>query len=197
MSLKKLIEIFSCHTKLPVQIKVVVGQIVEMGVQDKITYIGVDLDVSVLRGQFIRVATERTGVYGDPIYSAEIYYATNQDIDWQRLVVCKELVHLFDGDEASTRTQDELNHLMEMMALSPELQFQKDDGFKVLTDKIATLYAVCILFPKEARDALLDPYQQGLISAGDIARTAEIPEKYIRLAMLRGWEDIFDTLTAE
>ena len=86
---------------------------------------------------------------------------------------------------------------MEMMALSPELQFQKDDGFKVLTDKVATLYAICLLFPKAARDALIDPYQQGLISAGDIARTVEIPEKYIRLAMLDGWDEIYETLTSD
>jgi hypothetical protein len=197
MGLKELIEIFSCHTKLPVQVKDVVDQIVEMGVQDKITYIGVDLDLGVLRGLFMRVATERHGVYADPIYSSEIYYATSQEIDWQRLVVCKELVHLFDEDEASIKTQDELDHLMEMIALSPELQFHKGDGFKERTDKIATLYAICILFPKDARDALLESYQQGLISAGDIARTAEIPEKYIRLAMLDGWEDIYNVLMAK
>jgi len=194
MSLRKLIEIFSCHTNLPIKIKDVVAQIVEMGIQDNITYVGVELDVGVIRGQFVRVSTERHAVYGEPVYSAEIYYASNQEIEWQRLVVCKELIHLFDTEAASTKTQEELEHLMEMIALSPELQFQKDDGFKVITDKIATLYAICILFPKEARDALIDPYEQGLIKANDIARIAELPEKYIRLAMTEAWNKIYDTL---
>jgi hypothetical protein len=197
MSPQNLVTIFSSHTKLPVQIQDVVDQIVEMGVQDRITYVGVELDLGVLRGQFIRLQTERPGVYADPICSAEIYYATNQDMEWQRIVVCKELIHLFDTNEAATKTQEDLDHLMDRMAISPELQFQKNDGFKVEADKIATLYAIAILFPKDARDALIEPYKQGLITAGDISRTAEIPEKYIRLAMLDGWDDIYGFLIAD
>lgn len=197
MSLKKLIALFSYHTKLPVKIEDVVDQVVEMGIQDNITYVGVDYDVGVLRGQFVRLSSVRLGVYADPVYFAEIYYARNQGMDWQRLVVCKELVHLFDSPEAATKTEAELIHLMEMIALSPELQFQKDDGFKVLTDKLATLYAIAILFPKDARDALMQPYKQGLMSAGDIARAVEIPERYIRLAMSDGWEKIYETLMSD
>jgi Zn-dependent peptidase ImmA (M78 family) len=190
------VEIFSRYTALPVKIDDVVAQIVAFGIEDRITYVGVDLDVGILRGYFLRFS-ERPGVYADPVYRAEIYYEKNQGADWQRLVVCKELIHLFDVDGALTKTQEELDHLMEMIAISPELQFQKDDGFKVLTDKLATLYAISILFPKKARDALIEPYHQDLISAEDIARTAEIPEKYIRLAMLDGWNEIYTTLTSK
>jgi hypothetical protein len=193
MSLKSLVETFSCHTRLPVLIQDVVAQIVEMGVEDKITYVGVNLDINVLRGMCIK-RTKRPGVYADPELVADIYYATNQEKDWQRLVVCKELIHLFDATEASTTAESDLNHLMENMALSPELQFQKDDGLKVTTDKLAILYAVCVLFPKDAREVLLEPYRQGIISAGNIARTAEIPEKYVRLAMHDEWEAIYETL---
>ena len=60
----------------------------------------------------------------------------------------KELIHLFDTNEAATKTQEDLDHLMDRMAISPELQFQKNDGFKVEADKIATLYAIAILFPQ-------------------------------------------------
>lgn len=77
MSLKHLVESFSSHTKLPVQIEDVADKIIEMGVQDGISFVGVELDIGVLRGQFLRLATERPGVYADPIYTSEIYYATN------------------------------------------------------------------------------------------------------------------------
>ena len=94
MGLQKLVEIFSCRTDIPVKIDDIVNQIKELGIQDEVTYIGVDFDIGVLRGQFVRLSTERNGVYADPIYRAEIYYAKNQSKDWQRLVICKELVHL-------------------------------------------------------------------------------------------------------
>ena len=193
MSLRKLLEFFSHQTELPIPIDDVVEKIVEFGIQDKISYVGVEIDTGVLRGQIVR-SVWRPGVYAEPEYLADIYYAKNQSIEWQRLVVCKELVHLFDDTAALTRSQDELDHLMKMIAISPELQFQKNDGFKVQIDKIATLYAVCILFPKTARDALIEPYQQGLISAEDIGRIAEIPEKYIPLVMLDEWNALYEEL---
>ncbi|KAI94441.1 hypothetical protein T281_10980 [Rhodomicrobium udaipurense JA643] len=196
MSVKKLVEAFSTWTRLPIKIEDVVDKVTELGIQDVIQYIGVSYDIGIIRGQFVRKFTFRTAVYGDPVYCADIYYAANQDMNWQRFVVCKELIHLFDEENATTKTKAELEDLMERLALSPELQFAQDDGLNAHTDKIATLYALCILFPKDTRDLFLEPYRQGMLSATDIARRAELPEKYIRLAMADEWEEIYQILTS-
>lgn len=196
MTARHLIEHFSAQTMLPIKVPDVAAKIVELGIEDQIQFIGVDLDIGAMRGQFIRTTTRRDGVYGEPIYCADIYYARNQDLDWQRFVCCKEMMHLFDQEAWYTKNAEELRHLTGKLSLSPDLQFKANDGLKAYMDKFAVLQALCVLFPIAVRNLLLEPYNGGVISSEIIAQIAEIPQKYIRLAMEDYWDGLADAILA-
>jgi hypothetical protein len=91
MTPKVLIDFFSTFTVVPIDPDKVADQIRKGGSTDDINFVGVALDIRVIRGAFHQYV-RRDGLYGEPIVCVDIYYDKAQGEDWRRVVCCKELL---------------------------------------------------------------------------------------------------------
>lgn len=193
MNTAGLINHFSSQDALPVDVNAVLAVLQENGCDDDIEFIGVDLDPDILQGK-IKIFYIRDGVYAEPTRFANIYYHRGHGTDWQRFICCKELLHLLDPITAQTNSADEIDLLAEKIGLPPEMQDPVADGVATNIDRMAEWRAAAILLPLESRNALMEPYRQGVLTLDDIARMADIPRRYVGLLMSPLWEQVHDIL---
>jgi hypothetical protein len=196
MQREDLIKHFSGKLTLPVDVNEVVGVLRDDGIEHKIEFIGVDLDISILQGK-IKIFYIREGVYADPKPYANIYYHSGHEPDWQRFVCCKELMHLLDPIGAQTTSMEEIDELASKIGLPPEMQDPMADGFATNVDRVAEFRAAAVLLPFASRDALLPALTAGILTLSDIARMADIPRKYVALVMSPGWADVHKILVGQ
>ncbi len=193
MDTRDLVNRFRHQVHLPVNVNDVVACLREHGIDDDIAFIGVDLDPEILQGQ-IKIFHVRAQLYGDEKRHANIYYHRGHSLDWQRLICCKELIHLLDPVAAHTNLADEIDRLAERIGLPPEMQEPPRDGVAVNTDRLAEYRAVAILLPWEARQVLMPLYQAGKITLDDVARLADIPRRYAAFVMNEVWETFHELI---
>ena len=186
---------FAGKVEGPIDVNDVLAYILAGGVECDVEFVEVELNTDVLLG-YIRTFDRHNAVYGDPIQCANIYHAKDMGLDWKRLVCCKELIHLLDGDDQRATTSEQIHFNAERIGLPLELQDFSADGSITNSDRIAEFYALGILFPLEARAALLEPYQAGRISIEDIARLYDIPKRKAAIVMTLQWSAIHDLLCA-
>lgn len=195
MKIAELVTEFSTRDLLPIDVNDVVECLRSNGAEEDIEFIGVELDPEILQGQ-IKIFEVRTGIYGaETTTMANIYYHKGHSVDWQRMICCKELIHLLDPMTARTSETDDIDELANRIGLPPEMQDPMNDGLATNVDRMAEFRALAILFPLRAREYLIDPYKRGLIKLADIARLADIPQRYIGLAMSDHWPIIHKRLT--
>ncbi|WP_439543273.1 hypothetical protein [Hyphomicrobium sp.] len=109
---KKLISEFADRSEVPVEIDEIRDAIVKLGMQDEIVFIGNDVDPGQIWGAIYQY-TKAIAVYSPPEFHTIIGYNTRLPIPWQRVVCCKELVHLFDRKEERTNTPEHVKELAE------------------------------------------------------------------------------------
>lgn len=193
MDARALLNLFSSFTTLPINPDHVVEEIKRYGIKDEVEFIGVTMDVLVLRGslcEFVRPS----GLYGPPVVCAEIYYSLDQDQSWKRLVCCKELIHILDRTPSKTTDRQELECLLEDMADPSKMTSMTARNLASWTDYLTDLYAMAILFPFAAREVLMPAYEAGKITADDIAKTADLPLKVVGVVMSDMWPVIYASL---
>src|SRR5690606_15084289 len=115
--------------------------------------------------------------------------------DWQRMICCKELLHLIDPHWAATREAQDIDQLADEIGLPPEMQDPLNEMATTNVDRVAELRAAAILLPFEARKVMLPYYEKGDLSINDIARQADMPRKYAGIVMHPAWDDIYATMT--
>jgi hypothetical protein len=122
-----------------------------------------------------------------------VFYNSNITPQEQRVICCKELVHLYDDGETVTRTAGDLAHLVDdVIAMEPP----PTAGIRIqgLADKIAIFYALAILFPDEMRGDLKDLLDDQAIDHTTIAQLFDIPEYYVSFLMSREWYAVRNVL---
>ena len=194
MKVRDLIEAFADHDHFPIKPQDISRLLMAAGIEEEIIFIEVDIDTSILRG-FIVQTTEPRGIYdsnGNGNIS-KIYYGIGQSFEWQRLVCCKELLHILDDPLRRLSTQDQVTGLIKKMALPPQFQLgddESEDGIQALFDRIGALQAVAVLFPMAVRELILPKYAEGLIADDEIVGIVGIPERYVRIVMSEFWPRI-------
>lgn len=190
MSVGRLIEFFSTFTKLPVYIEDICGQMVDMGIQDEIVLIPMDAPPQILLGMMVRY--RESGAYTSPKNCALIFYNVNVGRDEQRLICCKELIHLFDTDHALTCTSEDFLTLVEgVIDLEQALSTGTiQTNAQAFVDHAATLMALAVLFPHEIRDDIIAAHDAGRMSIGDIADEFDIPADHIPMLLSKTWDAI-------
>jgi len=104
MVLQKLIERFETVNQLPVEIPEVRDAIVSLGVQDDIRFCPDDrVDTAVLRGLYYQYTTH-SAPYSEPTFCSLIVFSNSLPKEWQRLIACKELMHVLDNKSERTNT---------------------------------------------------------------------------------------------
>jgi hypothetical protein len=197
MHLGELIGRFSTLTHAPIKINQVREAILSFGLQDEIVFVGVDLDTEVVRGSVVQY-TYRNGVYAEPTRATDVYFAKSLPLPWKRLVICKELLHIFDGPLSRTATREDAEVLLRKIVLVPQLvetaEEIRRDGIQVWTDRLQILTAAALLFPQATRDLLLPKLQANSISLEDIERVVQLPFPYVQMVMSDFWPACYESV---
>ena len=190
MSVRKIIEAFAVRTTLPISPNDVKAIAIDLGMRDRITFVGVDLNPAHLLGMFYSYF-EATGVYSVPDVCAYIYYERRQPTSWQRLVCCKEMLHMFDHQSQKTAKRDEVEKLIVDMARGLGGFDAETFGLHGLIDQITIMRALAILFPIEAREVLLPKLKSNDITLEEISAIADLPLPFVNIVMGEKWPEIY------
>jgi hypothetical protein len=185
----RLVEYFSETTELPIEIPDIRTKIVEFGIQDEIIFFPQDMDPGKLRGVYYQYTT-RNAVYGDAILCSLIVYSSRLSIEWQRVVCCKELIHILDGQAERTKTPEEVLGLVDKLLgpLSTE-DFGIAD-FMAAKDRLALYQALALLFPAAARREAVQRLASGEDDIESIAEWACLPIALARVVMSDDWPEL-------
>lgn len=192
-----LFEMFDEIETLPVQVSEIRDALIRHGFQDVIIFQDADLDPNVIKGLFFKYV-ESSGVYGDPVFVAKILYPREADLATQRLICAKELIHLCDPSYLQVNTPEKVNKLAEALLGPMEVGVDESMFAEILakTDAIAEYQCLDLLFPKAARRRQRSLLESGQTTKEEIAALADIPERYISLALNNGWEEVSEGLRA-
>lgn len=196
MSIAKLIQEFDVRKIVPVDVNDVVAALGAHGSKDEIYFFPVDIDSDILRGQLVHWDRNEDFEYPtDPSQKlmksvACIYYARSMTDDWQRLVTCKETLHILDAEGARASSVDVVFKLTEKIVLAPEFQ-NITDGSATLSDRAAMAQAVAVLFPWRARELIM---ADGSLTIAEIAKLVDLPIRYVALVMSETWDSLHDIL---
>lgn len=194
MSVSKLIQIFSTRTIVPVDIDAVVSEMKRLGVQDDIYYFhDLDLDTKTLSGQILR--EEIPWGAGSTRFHTTITYAKLGD-EMERLVCCKELLHILDPDHAKTNTKERIENLLGKLSLPSALVDPFNTGVAENVDRIAIAESLAILFPFAARERFLRQVDAGKTTIRQIADRMELPEPHAAFVMSEMWPQHHTILVA-
>ncbi len=191
MTAADLIRFFETFTSLHIQIKDVLAEVRRGSPHQSIEfYENNDEKADVLRGFLVQEWVKRGWDIEEHLVSY-IVYNGNMDINWKRLVACKELIHILDPEYAVTKTREDLQSLVDRMAVPMDLQ---GINGQELGDRVAEFQALAVLFPRAARNALMPKYIDKSLAASEIAKLAGIPERYIAYLMSERWVEMYDQL---
>lgn len=178
-------EHFACYTNLPIRLKDVAAQVTEAGGFDEFTYHEVNVDPRILEGMSL---VYFASVDGEKRKVAQILVSSGiSDWSMKRVIYCKEMIHTLDTDQYSATTKEAVSKLIDGVVVpGPFRQATKSTQ----SDMLGFLYALLILLPRDALDVLQQRHKDGLIGVEDIARLAQIPTEYARVALSPEWIEI-------
>lgn len=192
LTIADVIRHFSIRAEVPVEVDEVVELFVSTGIKDHIFFWSIESDVEILRGKMKH--WEYPTPDGAIVSCLDVDISKNLDERWQRLVSCKELLHLLDPLGARVSDASTYGRLVEKVILPANLQDPFTDGHQVNSDRVAELQATAVLFPIAARELLHGPYQAKKLSIEDIVRLVDLPPRYVAYVMSDVWEGIHDML---
>jgi len=123
---------------------------------------------------------------------ARIIYPKGADPYEVRLACCKEMLHLLDSHDATAYDRDLVSKLVQEITLPMEVSM----ALPSIVDHAKIAHALCILLPIAALKPLKEAYDAGKISAANIASIAEIPEAWVRVALLDRWTELHEKITS-
>jgi len=176
----------------PVRLEGVVDQkAMELSSQDELWYVPVDLDPEISLGH-IKQYRVPTCVYDhDPRWVTEIRYFEELDLDWQRFVCSKELMHVFDSALERTDTAARFEELLNEI----ETPLPTDAASPMYKSESTTKWmAVLVLCPKPVRDYFKARWESGELSDYEVALELQIPEPLIPPIMSERYDRVFDLL---
>jgi hypothetical protein len=189
--IRRLINDFEGRTQWPVEPADVQQWVIDQGFCDQFLIHYVDCDPRAFDGIYLErqgnEIVERRGVYGELIYTREIFINNRQPEPQRRVAEVKETLHILDRAGQKTTTLDGINDMISFAAT--RMKIGGDAG--ALTDIMALPQALAVLFPLKARELIKPKYDQGLISADELALTARLPVAYVELVLSDRWEQSY------
>lgn len=135
----------------------------------------------------------REGRYEDPCFNAEIRFDQNlkDDLQWFNFVMTKELMHIFDPENARVDSRDKFAKLLGDIEARPA---PGDDSPEYRAEMTAYWRALIALCPKNRRDELKVEFLAGEVSLYDVAEEFLIPEGYVSVVMGDNFERAYNVL---
>jgi hypothetical protein len=192
--LQKLIKRFSNVEQVPIEIEEIVNALIDFGIQDEIRlFPDDDMDTAALLGTYYQY-TRRDTIYGDPILCSLIVYGGKLSSDWQRMICCKELVHILDHGSEKVVTAEALDGLTNRLLGLLSTEDVSIVDLMAAKDRLALYQAIPLLFPEAARVAALAAISRGEKTVKDVSEQVCLPESLVTLALTDGWPDIVRAL---
>ena len=190
MSFAALIAHFQTFTVLPIEIDDVRAWVEERCDADRIQVHFTSLNPAKLKG-FVHRERRRNGVYGPLEDVAEIHVSQALDLSWRRLVVCKEMTHLHDGQTAQVKTPEAFHRLCSDLIAAP-MKNGKPHSYSMpgIADILALVSALAILCPLPIVRAFRHEIQENRMTEEEAASAFAIPEEIINLVLAPEFEAI-------
>jgi len=188
MSIAKIIRHFEAIGRVPVSVADVLKQVQAVVLDEVVEVRALDRSADKIRGFHYRYHNQP---HADsalmPESIAVAAYSIQQPLGWQRLVCCKELIHIFDREPICTSSKEEVVRLGQK--LTGESHFEKVDGENIqwFFDEIAKYQALAILFPFGLREELLaikPPEKHDLAAISDVV---QLPIEMVYTVMSDKW----------
>lgn len=190
MSFAALLENLSAYSRFPIPVDDVLEWLKQHGICDEIAVYPVDIDSRYARGracQFYR----HDKPYGRPIRCMEILVSTNMSLSWQRLVACKEALHIFDKPAERAQTKDAIDRLVSEVVVDG---YNKDDSLQAFSDKLVELKALAALAPIHIVRELRPRYDSEDLSAKEIGDYFGVPTEKVPGVMSRHFESLWQVI---
>jgi hypothetical protein len=190
MSAKKLLAHFGSQTHLPVKLQSVLTKIKQHSGNQRFVFAPFEEDETLLGGMINRWSVT-LGWDDEPTIINKIFYNRRMPPEMQRLVVCKETLHVFDPSVAITDSEADVDDLIKHMSRWPLDLSPTPAEFE---DRLVTFQALAILLPWGAREALLSIPKERRPSETEIAALARLPVGYTALVMSEEWPTTYQMI---
>jgi hypothetical protein len=195
MSIGKVVRHFEGIGKVPVDIKDVLALARELCPDETIKVRGVKVDNKKLKGNCYRYKIP-DGKILMPRPVSLVVYSTLDHEYCQRLVCCKELVHVVEPDPIVTSKKEEVVHLAERVTkpIPVGASGVAPNDLQVFLDQLAKWQALAILFPFGLWEEIMPKYKAGKVNLETIAEWVELPPEFVATIMLDAWATLRTTL---
>lgn len=186
MSYSALVAHFSKIEDLPIPVDDVINWIRESTEHKNIKLHEVGRDHKAFRGAFRQTAMPSIRPYNiDPEILNCVLYGADLDEDWKRLVIVKEVLHVFDLPAERVNTQAAVEELIPAM-IFPEMR--GTPFAPAINDKLGPFKALLVLIPEYARIKLQKAFHEERRTIEEIAHYCKLPTAYVDFWMRKGEE---------
>ncbi|MDR3494243.1 MAG: hypothetical protein P4L82_06540 [Ancalomicrobiaceae bacterium] len=189
MTIAALLRFVDEQTKFPIHIDTIIDWIKDHGLQDEIELCPADLDSAKLLGMFYQYI-KHPGVYADPVRVTQIVYAAGLSPELERLVVCKELLHIFDKPEERVQTSTQVDDLISGIILRT-FGASKD---AVFNDVAGPFLALAVLIPPAARKRFMLAIEGGQLTADEVASFVNLPYPHVSIWLEKTVDELLEYL---
>lgn len=187
---KSIYQHFAGYVDLPVPLEDVKTFILNTGCATVIGRFPVDMSEVVLQGM-LQVFRDRPPYASEERVIARIVYPKDAHPYAIRLACCKEMLHLLDEHRATALDRILVAKLVEEITLPVEVGM----AFPSIVDHAMLSHALCVLLPLASLKPLKEAYDAGKLSVANIATIVEIPEPWIRVALLDKWMALHEDIS--
>lgn len=176
-NIQSLLDFLSKQEEFPVKIETIVKWFSDNGFQDQINLYPVPVQRKIVSAYIVR--WKKHGLpYTEAERIADIYYSIQHDEDWARLMVCKELMHMFDKElEAKSVADDPEKIKILIRELIDHRSFVVPEKYAPQThaDMAALGLALMVLVPYGAVEELLEGNVTEMKTKEEVADLFKIP----------------------
>jgi hypothetical protein len=185
MTYAALVSACAAEEDLPVPVQAVIDWIRAHTDHNTINLRPVGRKRSAFRGAFVRRAVPILRPYSaDYDIVTDVLFAEDLSDDWKRLVIVKEVLHVFDHEGACVNTEEGVRRLIPAV-LANELQVP---FLPALNDHLGAFRAMAVLIPRAARQKLRAAFEDESRTVGEIAHYAQLPDYYVDIWLRYGEE---------
>lgn len=190
-SLLKLIEEFSARETVPIEVDHIVDYLRAWGIKDEIYFFDPDINTEILKGSIVHWEYQSQG-WTHKV--ADIYTARSLSLEEKRLVQAKELLHLLDHRIDRVNGIEDVEALIEQMALGISYEDSKTASDHADSDRKALLHVLPVIFPTVVRDLFLGLLKAQKIDIEEIADRVALPNSVVGFVMSDLWESVYRSM---
>lgn len=191
--LRELVQRISERRELPIEVEDIRQAIIETGVVQRIKIIPWNMDPDELQGVFYQYEYI-PAPYAQPELLTTICYSDQMELPWQRVVCCKEMIHIFDDEIGKTDTAEDVDGLLEKILGPLSTEDYGIVDFQATLDKLALYQCLALLFPAAARQDALTAIERGTETVNSVSKQANLPTSLTALILQDDWPRIVENL---